>query len=199
MSAAETSVDQQTVDQIIRDWPNEPTEIVERMIDRYGFPDEAAPSELLWYGNGPWKRTEMYRDGVPHNFPKQHTDYLKQVIDYHVPSEKLDDLGQFDGSVYVDRTNGELASKCDKEPMNVLALNLAHDIVTDEVSVDDARQEYAVTALKQMMGGSPGYTEALQFPLAEEKQRDPDESIVTDAMREEVKDMVEGATEADKE
>lgn len=199
MATPDTPVDQQTVDQIIGEWPDEPAEIAERMIEQYGLPNEAAPSELLWYDNGPWKRTEMFRDGVPHNFPKEHTDYLKQVIDYRVPPEKFDDLGQFDGSVYVDRTNGELAAKCDKEPMNVLALNLAHDIITDETSVDDARQEYAMTAVKQMMGGSPDYTQGLQFPIPEDKQRDPDETIVTDAMKEEVKDMLEDVTGAEEE
>ncbi|QLG62786.1 hypothetical protein [Halorarum salinum] len=197
MATTESPVDQQTVEEIIRDWPNEPTEIAERVIERYGWPDEAAPSELLWYDNGSWKRTELYRDGIPHNFPKEHTDYLKQVIDYRVPPEKFDDLGRFDGSVYVDRTNGELASKCDQEAANVLALNLAHDIITGKMSVDDARQEYAVTMVKSRMGGSPEYTQRLQFSLPQDKQRDPDESIVTDAMKEEVKDQLEDVTTAE--
>lgn len=195
MATTETPVDQKTVEQILEDWPNEPAEIAQGMIEKYGVPDEAAPSELLWYDTGPWKRSELYRDGVPHNFPKAHEDYLKQVIDFRVPPEKFDELGRFDGSVYVDRTNGELAAKCDKEAMNFLALNLAYDLITGETTVEDARKDYGVTALKDMMGGSPAYTQDLQFDLPGGKERDPDESIVTESMRKQVKEMLSGSSE----
>lgn len=199
MSSTETPVDQETVENILAEWPEEPAKIAERLIDKYGWPVEAAPSELLWNDIGQWKRTELYRDGVPHNFPKEHTDYLKQVIDYRVPPEKFDDLGQFDGSVYVDRTNGELAAKCDREEANFLALNLANDIITGEISVDDARKKYAVTLVKMMMGSKSEYVQGLQFDVPRDKQRDPDESIITDAMKEEVEEMLSGATEGEEE
>ena len=199
MTTSEPSVDQETVEEIIADWPEKPSEVAEKIMDKHGSPDEAAPSELLWYDTGPWKRTELYRDGVPHNFPKEHTDHLRQVIDYHVPPEKFDDLAQFDGSVYIDRTNGELAAKCEKEPANFVALNLAHDIITDEKSVDEAREEYAKTMVKKEMGASPDLTEGFQFDLPEDKQRDPDETIVTDAMKAEVKEMFGGEAEAAEE
>lgn len=198
MVTSKPSVDQKSVDKIIAEWPDEPTKIAEKMFDSYGLPNEAAPSELLWYDTGPWKRTELYRDGVPHHFPKKHTDYLKQVINYHVPPEKFDELGQFDGSVYVDRTNGELAAKCDQEAANFLALNLAHDIITDQKSVEEARHEYAVTMVKKMMGASPDYTRGLQFTRPTNDQRDPDESIITDALRAEVKEKLGNVTKRDK-
>lgn len=188
MASTETQIDEQTVDEIVSEWPDEPAEIADELRQTYGTPDEVAPSELLWYGTDQFKRTELYRDGVPHNFPKKHTDYLKQVIDYHVPPERTDELAQFDGSVYVDRTNGELAAKCDREAANLLALNLAHDILETDTDVDEARQEYAVTMVETMLGAEPDYTQALQFDVPDDKQRDPDESIITDAMREEVKE-----------
>lgn len=188
MASTEPQVDEQTVNEIVSEWPEEPAEIANTVRDRYGTPDEAAPSELLWYDTGPFKRTELYRDGVPHNFPKKHTDYLKQVIDFQVPPDRVDDLTQFDGSVYVDRTNGELAAKCDSEAANLVALNLAHDVVAEGKDVDEARQEYAVTMVKDMLGAEPDYARDLQFDVPEDKQRDPDESIITDAMREEVKE-----------
>lgn len=201
MATTTTPVDQATVDEILAEWSEEPTAIARDVIETYGRPHEAAPSELCWYDNGPWKRTEMYRDGVPHNFPKEHTDYLKQVVNYPVPAEKVDEITAFDGSVYVDRTNGELSAKCDKEPMNVLALNLAHDIVTGEKTVGEARQDYAMIALKEMMGGDPEYTSRLQFgyPADSEETRDPDESVVTESMKEEVKEMLGGDGEVESE
>jgi hypothetical protein len=192
MATPESPIDQQTVEEILTEWPDEPAEIAQKIIDKYGLPAEAAPSELLWHDTGQWKRTELYRDGVPHHFPKKHTDYLKQVIDYHVPPETYDDLGQFDGSVYVDRTNGELAAKCDQEAANFLAVNLAHDIITREKSVDEARQEYAVAMVKTQMGSPPDTTQELQFDLPAGDERDPDETIITDALKEEVKQMMGG-------
>ena len=56
----------------------------DQTISKYGAPNEATASRLIWYNTGPWKRTIVYRDEVPHNFPKPHTDVLEQFIDYHV-------------------------------------------------------------------------------------------------------------------
>lgn len=74
------------------------------MIDTYVTPNQATPDRLFWFDNGPWKRTVMYRDGVPHKFPDTHIDYVEQVIDYQVPPDRYDELGRVDGSVTVRRT-----------------------------------------------------------------------------------------------
>lgn len=187
MTTSTSPPSQETVRTIIDEWPEEPTEIAEDVTDRYGSPDETAPSQLVWHGTGPWKRTVLYRDGVPHDFPKAHTDYLKQVIDYWVPPERHDDIARFDGSVYPDRTNGELAAKCDREAMNFLAINLAHDIVTGERTVGGARETYARTAVKAENGAEPDRTQGFLFALPEGDQRDPDETIVSEAMKAKVK------------
>jgi hypothetical protein len=75
---------------------------------------------------------------------------------------------------------------------NFLALTLAHDINTDEKTVDQARQEYATTMIKKMMGADPEYTQTLQFTVPAGKQRDPDESIIIDALTEEIKQALDG-------
>lgn len=40
----------------------------------------------------------------------------------------MSELVRFDGSVIIDRTAGEVAARCDMEAMNILTLNLVHDI-----------------------------------------------------------------------
>lgn len=55
------------------------------MIQKYGFPQEATMSRVIWYNNKPWKRTVVYRETVPHNFPTPHKIFLEQAIDYYVP------------------------------------------------------------------------------------------------------------------
>lgn len=92
-----------------------------------------------------------------------HVDVLEQVISYRVPPDKFDELAEYDGSVIAERTKGTLAARCDKEAMNFLALNLAHDIITGKRSVGDARKFYAATAMATMKGEMPPYVQQLQF------------------------------------
>ncbi|MFD2922804.1 hypothetical protein [Halobacillus naozhouensis] len=135
------------------------------MIEKYGSPNEATMSRLIWYNNGPWKRTIVYRDTVPHNFPTPHPDFLEQVIDYRIPVHLADELTWFDGSVYIDRTAGEVSAKCHMEAMNTLSLNLVHDIVIGTRTVDKARMFYAEVAENYAKSQQTcPYTERLLFP-----------------------------------
>ena len=181
---------------VIDEWPAVPKSVAQKMIERYGEPDEATPSRLIWFNNGPWKRTIVYRDEVPHNFPKPHTDVLEQFIDYRVPPDKADELAAFDGSVVPERTKGEVSARCDMEEMNYLALNLMHDIVTGRRSVEEARKHYAETATAFMMNRPAPYTEGLKFEVPHGGTADLDEVMIAGAMAhqtvEKAKDMLTG-------
>lgn len=149
---------------MVAGWPETPRMVAREMIQKYGPPQETTASMLIWHNNGPWKRTIVYREEVPHSFPKQHTDLLEQFVDYRVPPPLFDQLAEYDGSVIVERTKGEISARCDKEAMNFLALNIANDIVVGRRSVADARRFYAETAKAFMMGNrSSPYVTALQF------------------------------------
>jgi hypothetical protein len=153
------------VKQILSHWSGKPLEGAKAIIQKYGYPHEATMSRLIWYNNGPWKRTVVYKDTVPHHFPTPHKDFLEQTIDYYVPLHLYDDVAAFDGSVYLDRTRGEASAKCHKEAMNFLSLNLLNDIVTGQRDIENAKMFYAQTAYlfsKQNMKSS--YTEGLLFP-----------------------------------
>lgn len=156
---------QPSVDEVLASWPETPHEVAMTIIEKYGQPDGVTESRLIWHDNGPWKTTIVYRDVVQHDFPVPHPDLLEQVIDYQVPPDMFDDLAVYDGSVIVERTKGTMAARCDKEEMNLLALNLAHDVVTGQRTVEEARQFYAETAMAFMNGETPPYTQALQFEV----------------------------------
>ena len=162
---------------ILANWPTKPAEVGQLMIRKYGTPDEATPRILRWHGDGGWKRSILYREEVPHNFPMPHTDLLEQVIDYRVPPDKFDELAAYDGSVIVERTKGEISARCDKEEMNFLALNLANDIVTGKRSVEEARQFYAQTAMAFKQGRKDPYTQRLQFQVPQSGTPDPDTQV----------------------
>ncbi len=114
----------------------------------------------MWkYGTG----TILYKEEVPHDFPKPHTDLLEQFINYKVPVGKFDEPAKYDGSVIIERTKGEISARCDKEEMNFLALNLAHDVATGKKTVQQAR-DYYVKAVKDFMKGQKDiYVQGLQF------------------------------------
>jgi hypothetical protein len=97
--------------------------------------------------------------------PTPHQDYLEQTVNYRIPVHLADDLTWFDGSVYIDRTAGEVSAKCHMEAMNILTLNLVHDIVIGKRTVDEARMFYAQTAEQYVKSNQTSpYTEQLLFP-----------------------------------
>ena len=160
----------------VADWPVAAREAAQAITEKYGPPLEMTESMVTWGPAGPWKRTVVYREEVPHDFPMAHTDVLEQFIDYRVPVELFDDLAEYDGSVIAERTKGELSARCDIEGANFLALNLAHEIVTGEISVEDAREKY-LEQVRAMKAGEPApYTEKLLFE-PQTNTADPDKPI----------------------
>src|SRR6266545_3262356 len=111
--------------QLMEAWPEESREAAQLVIDKYGDPSEV---------------------------PASHIDAVESVLDYRVPTEKFSPLAEFDGSVVVERTAGEISARCHDEEANFLALNLAHDIVTGERTVEDARDFYAQSMIDYREG-----------------------------------------------
>lgn len=186
--------DPDDVESLLDDWPATPQKVARKLIEQYGPPDEATPTQLIWHGNGPWKRTVITRDEIPHKFPTAHTDFISQFIDYAVPPEKASELVEFDGSVLVDRTAGEMGARCDMEAMNILTLNLAHEIVTGKRTIEEARQHYADQASAYVLGREAPYAERLLFEVPSGKTADLDESIIAEPMArqmaEKMKDLI---------
>ena len=177
-AARAQAVGPEQAEQIIQDWPETATMAAKAMIEKYGAPAEATPSLLIWYKNGPWKRTVVYKEEIDHDFPMPHKDVLEQFIDYEVPPDYFDDLAHYDGSVIVERTKGEISARCDKEGANFLALNLANDIVKGSKSVEEARQAYGEAMMQMMQGNPPESTQMLTFDVPEANVGDSDEAII---------------------
>jgi hypothetical protein len=147
---------------------------VAQLISKYGMPAEATERHVTWYGNGPWKKTTLYKEEVPHNFASAHKDVLEQTISYKVPVDKVAALVQFNGSVVVNRTRGELSSSADAEELNFLALNVADDVIRGDRDVEQARTHYAQLVRAKMIKEPEAELQALKFkPVA--NAGDPDE------------------------
>lgn len=85
-----------------------------------------------------------------------------------------DEPAQFGGSVMVERTKGTLSVRCDKEEFNLLALNLAHDIIEGTKTVPEARDYLARAVMAFKQGEKDPYTQSLRFEPMVANGGDPD-------------------------
>ena len=174
----DAAMDRGAVEQMVAEWPEASRKAVMASMDRYGVPSGVTPSMIVWENSGPYKRTIAYREPVQHDFPMPHPDVLETFINYEVPENMVDELAMYDGSVIVERTKGEMSARCDMEPLNVLALNLAHEVATGQKTVEQARMKYGEQAMAFKEGRSAPYTERLLFtPPSDRSANDPDEPL----------------------
>lgn len=185
---AEYRLTEAQVEELTSDWPQAPRFAIEQMMKEYGPPNEGTPGRLIWYNNGPWKRSEITRDEIDHNFPAPHTDYVLNWIDYHVPVELADDITRYDGSCLIDRTAGEAGARCDSEAANFITLNFMHEIVTGQKTVEEAREAYAEQMSAFMLGRPAPYAEQLLFDPPRGETVDPDDSVIAPQMIEQMKE-----------
>jgi hypothetical protein len=164
---------------LIATWPKESREAAQPVIDKYGEPHEATDSLLIWHGVGPWRRMIASRTFYEHNFPAPHIDAVESVLAYRVPLEFFTPLAEFDGSVIVERTAGEVSARCHDEEANNLALNLMHDIVTGAKSVEQARDYYAKEFLDYRRKKPTPYMRELRIHGGE-GTADPDQRVLSD-------------------
>jgi hypothetical protein len=172
------SVHPARAEKIIAGWPEPQKKVAEQMLARYGPPNEATPTKLFWYHNRPWKRTEITSDVVVHRWPAPHSDFLTQTIDYRVPPQMVHLVAQFDGSILVDRTRGEVSARCDSEAANVLGLNMVHELVTGKRDVAGARRTSEQNTVAYNLGRDAPYAERLLFAVPDGGTEDLDESAV---------------------
>ena len=111
----------------------------------------------------------------------KHIDAVESFIDYRVPPEMFTALAEFDGSVIVERTAGEVSARCHDEQANFLALNLMHDIVSGAKTVEEAREYYAKEFLDHRRKKPTPYMDSLRFTTGDDsRSRDPDAPMFSD-------------------
>jgi hypothetical protein len=151
------------VEKAMSGWPERAKIAARATLEKYGPPDEIGPDALVWWDNGPWKRTVVYRRAWPHYEGAEDKDYLENTVGYRVPGEKLDELSRFDGKLDADARYEEMTSRSESEAMNFLVLNLAYEIVAGRRGLPDARRFAARTARLSAAGKSSPYLERLLF------------------------------------
>jgi hypothetical protein len=165
----------------IKSWPKEAQDAAIEMETKYGKPNDANDEMLIWNNNGVWLKTIVYKNEVKHDFPKPHFDVIEQWVNYRVKPSFYDELTMYDGSVTASRTNGTISSRCDKEGTNILALNIAYDIMNNDKTVEDARREFAENTVALANGEKSKYSQSLIFNN-DKSAPDPDKPLDKDLM-----------------
>lgn len=161
-----------TPEKIIQEWPERARGAALAMMEKYGPPNRVSSGALVWYNNGPWQKTIVYRRSWPHSPAMRGRDYLEQVIGYQVPNDKINALKRFSEKISVNKTKGELSCRSESESANFLALNLADEIITDKRSPGDARVFYRDMERLTQSGKSSPYVEGFRFEMFGDKSSD---------------------------
>ena len=159
----------------ISQWPLTSQRIAKQVRDQYGEPSESTPNILVWSDVPPYQRILVYREQVPHNFPVPHEDVIEHVISFKIPMHKAGELMKFNGSLKLDRTRGEISARSENAAMNLLALNMAYDIITNKKDYTDARSVYGKLEMDYLNGNKNLLTQSLQF-FTHKNAADPDKT-----------------------
>jgi hypothetical protein len=154
-----------TPESIIRTWPAPEKAAAGAMMAKYGRPSQFDRRTMVWFNNGTWKRTIVYRSPLHLAGKKPSKDFLQQTIGYIVPFDRLAALKEFSKDLEVSTTAGEMSFASDRESTNLLALNLADEIVVGKRDVAQARTFFIKTERLAASGKSSPYLEKLGFEV----------------------------------
>lgn len=144
-------------------WPDSSVQAAKEMISKYGDPQETTSDTLIWRNIAPFKEIIVHKEVYSHRFPLLHQNSLEHVVDYKAPVGKIDDVWNYNGSIVLNRTKGEMSSFAQNEAMNILGLNLAHQVLTGRIGSEAARVMYGKETLNYMNGIKTANTEVLGF------------------------------------
>jgi hypothetical protein len=144
-------------------WPDSSIAAAKEMIEKYGDPQETTSDSLIWRNVAPFKEIIVHKEVYSHRFPLLHQNSLEHVVDYRAPIGKIDDVWRYNGSIVLNQTQGEMSSYAENEAMNVLALNLAHQVMAGKMSADAARITFGKETMSYLNGNKTAYTQVLNF------------------------------------
>lgn len=144
-------------------WPEVSNTAAREMIEKHGDPQEVTSDSLIWRNVAPFKKIVVHKVTYNHRFPLMHQNALEHVVEYKAPANKVAQIWKYNGSIVLDRTKGEMSSFADNEAMNILALNLAHDIMTGKRGTENARMTYGKETINYLNGNKTAFTQVLTF------------------------------------
>jgi hypothetical protein len=158
-------VDKAGVENILKSWPSSSASMAKGFLATYGLPAEIKPLMMIWKGQGPWEQIIVYKEALTHEFPKKHSDVVEQTIRLQIPQDKMKEVSDFARGcgILIYHSRGEISSCCDLEAANVLAFNLAFEIVNGTKTAAEAKAAYAENMKDLLKGNFSAYTQQKLF------------------------------------
>ncbi len=144
-------------------WPVSSVTAAKEMVVRYGEPSEVTRDALIWKNVPVFKRIIVHREVYSNRFPLLHQTPLEHVVNYDAKDSKIDEVWRYGGSLVFDRTRGEVSVSGENEAMNILSLNLAHNIMQGKMSPEKARIENGKETMNFLNGNKSVMTQTLMF------------------------------------
>ena len=167
MTGQTSQKDAQTV---ISKWPAKTKTAAQALIQKYGQPDTVSNRMLAWNNKDDWQAVAVYRESFKKSLGLSQDNFIENRISYDVPTDKTSELKKFDHALVIDHPKGTLASRGDSEKTNILALNLANEIVTGKRDAASAKDFMQKTQSEAMAGKSSPYTDKLMFTPSSSNQ-----------------------------
>lgn len=144
-------------------WPQSSVVAAKDLITKYGEPTEVTSDRLIWRNFAPFKEIIVHKNLYSSYFPLLHQNAVEHVIDYKASSDRITNVWNYNGSVVLNRTQGEMSSFGPNEEMNILSMNLTHKIMSGELSEDRAKVIHGQETLDFLNGERSELTQSLIF------------------------------------
>lgn len=148
---------------ILADWQTTAREIAQRLIEKYVNPNEATMTNLIWYNNGIWQKTLVTNKPITINYPFEHVGYITNVIKYDFTLDDIPKIITYNPHIIFDFTKQEIYSRSDNEALNILNLNLMHEVIKNEKTTYEAKALYQKFFAEFKKGKENIYTKELIF------------------------------------
>ncbi|MFI5350123.1 MAG: hypothetical protein ACHQ2Z_11300 [Elusimicrobiota bacterium] len=158
---------------LIAAWPEHSRVLAEEIVQEYGTPDVVEPAQLSWTGRRPWISMVVYRAASASGRPSD----LQQSVSYDVPVGRWRALGAFDRGVEYDPVARELIARGGDESANILALNLADEVIRGRRTAAEAAEFYDKTLSLSLSGKNSPYMRKLRFRPQNLPERFPSDGI----------------------
>lgn len=141
----------------VSDWPETPRLAALRALERYGAPDSVSDRVAAWKDRGPWRSIDVYRDLAPRG------GVVEQTVAFTAVPGVWQDLSALKMNVLYDPRHGLLSSSAASEEENILALNVAAEVLEGRRPIGQAAEFYERTLQLARAGKESPYTRRLLF------------------------------------
>ncbi|MFA7614258.1 MAG: hypothetical protein WCY48_08475 [Candidatus Caldatribacteriota bacterium] len=153
----------ETASKLAAGWPQSSIVAAKELITKYGNPTETTSDQLIWRNFAPFKEIIVHKNLYSSYFPLLHQNPVEHVIDYKASPDRISNVWNYNGSVVLNRTKGEMSAFGPNEEMNVLSMNLTHKIMTGEIDEDRAKVIHGQETLDFLNGEKTSLTQSLIF------------------------------------